>query len=341
MKFTKMKKGVVDPSLVMPDAVWDKVLSNLDPETLLKSKAVSRTWAARVDQNAVKRDDVPVHVKGDELHELHVMSFVGLFLRFWQFAVFRKSTILFDYVKTHHDVARARVMSCIRIYAFFVLVGTPLLVGSPKGAAMMVQFLEVLFLFLPGFLRLSPGVAQAVVVLLTVLLIFLDSVSLPSFVSVSLGLVVVVWSMFLQRLAPAMAGSNLPLFFASWTLPIRSLRFVGWIAVRNDPAWMVLATALALAGLALKSRRFPAAREVVQFGLVAVGASAVCQMLRWCWNIEVLAKSTLLVSTLVWFLSSMPIPWFQNSLFVYRKNFLILSAWTIVTIVAAVAIRRS
>jgi hypothetical protein len=108
----------IDPVRVVPDVVWDKVLSQLDPATLMRTKSVSKDWSQRAAINAVKRDDVPIHAKSEELSHLHGLSFVGLFARFWYFAVFRQSTVLFDYVRTHQETARARLMACIRIYSW-------------------------------------------------------------------------------------------------------------------------------------------------------------------------------------------------------------------------------
>ncbi len=346
-----MSSSKIDPVRVVPDAVWDKVLSNLDPDTLLRTKSVSKSWQARASQNAEKRDDVPVHASSDELHSLHHMSIGALLVRFWHFAVVRQSTPLFDFAKTHPEEAKAKLLLCVRIYALLLLLVVPMLFVHGNW---LFQTVEVMLLVIPGFLRLPHRVSQMAVFVTTIALIRTDSpLSLPLSAVASLALVVLVWSMFLQRFPAALfADSNnrLPLFFAPMTLPIRSLRFVGWICTAASSSasssvfsfssssihWIILGFVFVIAFVALPKRPL----QMVQFGVISLLVCCSCLLLQWqaldAWS---LAQSSLIIFVEIWFLSTMPIPWFQRSLFVYKRRLTWISILTLVVIVSKMILR--
>ncbi len=335
----------VDPVRVMPDAVWEQVLQRLDPDTLSATRAVSRGWSERAVKSAVKREDIAVHASINQVQAMHGPAILFV-LRFWYLAIFR-TTHLFDYVRAFHEVARARVLASLRIWAVVLIVAVPFVVktsssGSWLGTA--VQTAEVAVLILPGFVKLPPRVSSLLLGLITLVLIHLDGgqVSTPLPLVTLLVVGVIVWSLFSQRLPGAIdagdhVAARLPLFFVPMSLPLRSLRFVGWIvASAATPLWLYALTVAAAAVLGFRGRKwlFPLP-QLVQYVLVALCASLLSQMLVWQFDGLALVKSALLIAPLLLILNRFPVPWFDRSLLMHAKAFRMLAIATVIGYAAA------
>lgn len=165
-------------------------------------------------------------------------------------------------------------------------------------------------LTLPVFTRLPPRVALAALAATTLLLLRADAIapSLPVACGATLSLVL--WSMLMQRLAPALLGGvdRLPLFFVPAALQLRSLRFVGWIAasVESAPVWLTCGCAAFVAVMALRARRGPPPAAVVSSVAVAgLGATLVVQLVRGSFSVWAVAATWVLVAGLLLFLSSL------------------------------------
>ncbi len=155
------------------------------------------------------------------------------------------------------------------------------------------------------------------------------------------------WSVFLQRLPSALNSSGnhlqlrLSLFFSSATLPVRSLRFVGWIvssslfALQHNNGWIqAVATVVACVVCVLLVTKRVQIVSLLQYTVVGILTCVACELIRWQFDLYVLMQSSPIVTMIVLFLSTMPIPWFQNSLLVYSRRFVALFQITIVVIIA-------
>ncbi len=328
----------LDPVRVMPDEVWEQVLNRLDPGTLSVARTVSKGWSERAARSAVKREDVAVHASVAQLQAIHGAPLAFL-VRFWHLAVVR-TTHLFDYVRAYHEVARARVVAALLASAVLLVVTVPLALKTLASSwfGMAAQAAELALLLLPGFVGLPPRLAGAVCLMVSLVLLRHDARSLaaapllpPLPLVGPLVLAVMVWSLFAQRLALALEVP-MPLFFRVTMLPLRSLRFVGWLmaAVRGAPLWLYAACAVVAVAVTARGRALlPSGVETVQFLVVGAVASAAVQGATWHLDGVALLQTALLVALLAWHLSTLPVPWFDRSVLAHSRRFRWLATVTI------------
>lgn len=350
----------VDPAVVLPPHILDKVMSNLDPATLSRTMSVNKSWQNLATRNALKREDVPVHASPEEVTMINSDSFfVG---RVVLLCLFRW-TFLVDFVKTYREAAMARVLLSLRLTVPVLLLLFPATFVVMAGASPGIKFWalqvsELAILVLPGA-RKAPEAASIVLALLyfvlcpdvAVLNRFASSHVWFPFVSLACASLLF-WSMFIQRIPSSLAHAadmsdpslRLPLFFHHFAAPVRAIRGVIWI-VAAAPFASIYSVAVAIVPLGVAA--FVLHRHVgnsiavalVQFLRVSVLSLLVTLIVfvatHWHLpNVMHWIVSTATISMMLWILTALNLPWFKGSLATYPRTFR-LAALTSVVVAAS------
>lgn len=140
----------LDPARVMPHDVFAKVLDHLDPDTLRRTRSVSRGWSERAGRHAaLHRGDGDVSAPTiAQVSDLHAAPLVFFAAKFWTLCLGGRPSVLFDVVRLHPDTARPQVLLMLRMSAV-VLLAVPLF--ALGGTARLWSLFEVSFCLFGSF----------------------------------------------------------------------------------------------------------------------------------------------------------------------------------------------
>ena len=343
-----------DPVEVMPDRAWEKVLSNLDGNSLKNAMLVSKEWSKSVSTAAKKRDDIASHPKPERVASLNQSSLLLFILGIWILSV-NHWTFVVDYVRMYRETGFARVLVAYRVMVPILVLCFPfgylVVHGGLTLSLVLVQILELSILLLPGF-RKIPRFSNLLLFLTTVVLLRLDHVLLAGvgskpFFMVPVALSHIIWSMFVQRAPLALASTTqsgdpsmfLPMFFVPQSLVIRSLRIVGWIicslkGISNTHFVMNLAMVVVFAMISSNRSSLSSVSDLVRVVPICAVVSVVVQLVIFMkLNVYFLLHSILFVSCVVWIVSNFSSrDWFEGDILKRAKMFRILAIISILLI---------